>query len=1032
MTIENFRAKLIVRKKCPFLKLRHSFQLLFFFILFVVTGCQKSTGLDFAEDALSTFELEPGFKMELVAAEPLISDPVDMEIDENGRMYVVEMHGYPLDKSGTGKVKLLSDTDGDGRMDKSTVFADSLVLPTGIMRWKKGVLVTDAPNLLYLEDTDGDGKSDIRIVMLTGFALSNPQHNFNSPLLGLDNWIYLGNEGTVTTSLYKEEFGDQGKEVFYPSRPDGPRLPANAGGLNVRFRPDRHELELLASKTQFGQTFDAWGRHFLVTNSNHIYQEVIKAPYLNRNPYLPVSDATQSLSDHGNAADVFPITEDPEYQLLTNIGVFTAASGITAYLGGAFPAEYKDATFVAESVGNLVHADRLEPRGASFTASRILENKEFLASTDSWFRPVNLYIGPEGALYVVDYYRQIIEHPEWMAEEDVKSGVLYNGTNQGRIYRISPSGAKPITWTRQLELGNATDEQLVEKLAHPNIWWRQNAQRLLVDRNSDHAVPALVQMAQNSTSPLGRLHALWTLEGLDQLTSILIEEALRDPVAGMRENAIKLAELHLDDDSSLTSKLLKLQDDEDPKVRYQLLCTLGFIDSPKVNHVRQQLLFKDIEDHWVQTAALTASSSKNDALLHAVLERFQKNIPVYASLTRQLSAMAVNGGQYEKVRELLEKATTSEQGKVREWQAYVLQGLAGGLKSRKATSGLQINQSLLVEAFFDHPSPPVRDAALEILQVTGLSADTQSQAVMRRARQMAGDAKLSAVQRAQAIRLLALGNPAPLADFLKGLIDPGEPVPVQRAALETLSAISGEMVSHFVLQRWSSFTPEIRDVALNTFMSSRDRVELLLDAVEEGKIQAAHIGWPRSVSLMIGRWPRSTKLMTQADLELRDRARNLLTRKDERRRKDVIQEYRSTLDLKGDPEQGRIVFRQNCAVCHQMGDRVGMPFGPDLTTIRNRRPATIMNDILDPNLSIADGFDFWIVELKSGETVQGVISTETPVAINLLNAGGVEKTIPRSDIKSLRELDMSAMPSGLEKQISRQEMADLLAYIRGR
>jgi putative membrane-bound dehydrogenase-like protein len=302
----------------------------------LMAACQQrdTRSGEVAEKALATFHLEPGFKIELVASEPLIADPVAMEIDEYGRLYVVEMHGYPLDKSGTGKVKLLTDSDGDGQMDKSTTFADTLILPTGIMRWKKGVLVTDPPNVLYLEDTNGDGKADVRKVILSGFAVSNPQHNVNNPLLGLDNWIYLGHESAVTAKVYKEEFGDRGKEIYYSEKPDSPRLPENASGRSVRFRPDHHLLEMNSGSTQFGHTFDIWGNHLLVTNYNHAYHEVIAAPYLARNPALLVGNATQSISDHGNAAEVFPITKTPSINLLTDLGVITSACGITAYLVG--------------------------------------------------------------------------------------------------------------------------------------------------------------------------------------------------------------------------------------------------------------------------------------------------------------------------------------------------------------------------------------------------------------------------------------------------------------------------------------------------------------------------------------------------------------------------------------------------------------------------------------------------------------------------------------------------------------------------
>jgi putative membrane-bound dehydrogenase-like protein len=301
------------------------------------------------EDALATFALEPGFKIELIAAEPLIADPVAMEVDEHGNLYVVENHGYPLDKTKSSKVKLLRDTDGDGRMDKSTIFADTLMMPTGVMRWKRGILVTDAPDILYMEDTDGDGKADIIKPMLTGFALSNPQHNVNTPVLGLDNWIYVAHERAVGSEVYKEEFGDNGGEIYFPERPEAVRLPQNANGRNIRMRPDIWELEMLASTTQYGHSFDVWGNYFLANNSNHLMHSVIPAEYLNRNPRLIVPRSTSSPPDHGNAAEVFPITKTPDRQLLTDVGVMTSACAITAYAGGAFPPAFNTNTSRAVS-----------------------------------------------------------------------------------------------------------------------------------------------------------------------------------------------------------------------------------------------------------------------------------------------------------------------------------------------------------------------------------------------------------------------------------------------------------------------------------------------------------------------------------------------------------------------------------------------------------------------------------------------------------------------------------------------------------
>ncbi len=968
-----------------------------------------------AKDAVKTFALEPGFKLELVAAEPLVADPVAMEIDENGNMYVVENHGYPLDKTKSSKVKMLRDTDGDGQMDTSTIFADTLMMPTGVTRWKKGIIVTDAPDVLYMEDTDNDGKADIIERMLTGFALANPQHNVNTPLAGLDNWIYLAHERAVGSEVFKKEFGDRGSEVYFPAKPDGPHLPENAGGHNVRFRPDTYELEILSSSTQYGHSFDVWGNYFLVNNSNHLMQSIIPAQYLNRNPKLVATRSTNWLPDHGNAAEVFPITKTPDRQLLTDVGVMTSACSVTAYAGGAFGDEYNTlTTFVAEPVSNIVHADHLKPKGASFTASRIHPDKEFLASTDMWCRPVNFYIGPDGALYVVDYYREIIEHPEWLSDDVINSGKLYNGSDMGRIYRVSREDAKPATWTKELHLGKSTDEELVDKLADPNIWWRRNAQRMLVDRNNSAIVPSLVKMSENEASPEGRLHALWTLEGMRQLAGPQIEKALRDEEPGIRVNAIRLAELHLDDSPSLARTLVSMHDDGDPKVRFQLLCTLGFIGTPEAAQVRNEILFRDVADEFVQVAALSAPSSQAENLLQSVLDRYDIKVAAYGSLVQSLSAMAAEDKKFSN--SLLEKATASIAEENLTWQVPVLKGLARGFGSHHTLLS-QAEQAMLFRAFFDHPAVSVRQASLQVLQAASLTGGTQVKTAMQKAREIAANEKIQERGRALAVNFLALQNPAQDAPFLKSLVLSSKSLPIELAAVKTLDAIPDETITEFIMEHWTGLDPAVQDAALNALMENESRMKLLVEAVEAGKIQQTSVGWQRSI-----------RLMTQRNIDIRNRARAIFAKDDQRQK--VIDEYQPALKLKGDVDKGKLVYGKNCAICHQVKGAGGIPFGPDLGTIQSWPESGIMANILDPNQSVSHGFDLWNVSLKDGESLQGVITEETPSAITVRNANGQVNTISRDEVVSQKAMNMSAMPVGLEKNITKEEMADLLAFLK--
>lgn len=991
------------------------FQFLTCASLLAFVGCQQADDIPVVPDG---FEIDERFQLELIASEPLVADPVDMLIDGQGRMFVVEMHGYPLDLSGTGKVKVLTDTNGDGRMDRSTVFADSLVLPTGIMAWKNGILVTDPPHVLYLEDTDGDGVADTREVILTGFARSNPQHNVNSPRYGLDNWIYLGHEPAVTTVMFAEELGDKGAEIHFPFDPKGLKLPVNAGGRSVRFKPDGTGLERLASRTQFGHASDAWGERFLITNNNHLIHEVLPARYLDRNPFFPISNVTQSFSDHGNAAEVYPITDNPEHQLLTDIGVMTSACGVTPYLGGSFPAPFDRVIFTAEPVSNLVHADLVQDKGATFTGTELYERNEFLRSRDAWFRPVNMYLGPDGALYLLDYHRRIIEHPEWMADEVNQSGALYDGTDRGRIYRIIPKGSKKANFSETIDLQAASDEELIEMLALENHWWRSNAQRILVDRNPDPVPTDLLELAGDSDRPLGRLHALWTLHGMGKLSPELVNQALDDPEPGVRKNALLLAEFFPEALAQWRQKLTAMQSDPDPKVRYQLFNSLSTLSSEWSFSTRMAILAKDMADEWVQLAALAAPIGPREDLLGELVSGFKSEVAGYAAMIEKTARMQAQRDGFDGVKQLLLpllEADRPESG----WEASAIKGIAAGLRKSPPAGKDWIHfQSSIVRKLPSIASIPLKNAFLDVITVTQLSDIPVQEETLEKAFQVTLNPEAPEEERLLGLRLLGLFQLEKGGDELKRLIRPQESVRLQQQVLSYLSKAGEEDYVRFLLDRWTGLSPELRNVAVASLLTSKERIHSLLEGLESGTVMPSHIPWGNTVFLM-----------NQKDPSIRNRARELLV-PSASGRDAVIERYQASLEIEGIPENGLRVYEENCAVCHQMTEDRGFHYGPDLASLRNRRYASILNDILDPNLSISDGYDLWQLVLGTGETVQGIVLQETPGAIELAQAGGLQRTISRAEISSMEALPVSGMAQGLENQLTIDEMADLLAFIK--
>ncbi|MEP6664531.1 MAG: PVC-type heme-binding CxxCH protein, partial [Verrucomicrobiota bacterium] len=368
-------------------------------------------------EALSSFRVAPGFKIELVASEPLVIDPVHFDWGADGKLWVVEMRDYPLGLDGKGKaggvVRFLEDTNGDGQYDKSTVFLENLNFPNSIMPWGKGVLICAAPDIIYAEDTDGDGKADVRKILFTGFHEGNQQHRANGFEYGLDNWIHLANGGSggIIHSVAT------GKDL-------------DLSGHDLKIHPDEGVMELQSGQTQYGRHRDDWNNWFGNHNGIWAWHFFLEEKYLARNSFAAVKDMTKDLPDYPQANRVFSSSHPQQrFNWPDAISQVTSACSATPYRDELFGAEFAASLFVSEPANNVVHREVLEQDGVSFSSHRAPteQTNEFLASTDNWFRPTTLKIGPDGALYIADMYRLILEHPEYFPAElknrpDIRAG----------------------------------------------------------------------------------------------------------------------------------------------------------------------------------------------------------------------------------------------------------------------------------------------------------------------------------------------------------------------------------------------------------------------------------------------------------------------------------------------------------------------------------------------------------------------------------------------------------------------------------
>jgi len=941
------------------------------------------------DNSLKALHLPAGFEARLVAAEPLVLDPVAFDWDAKGRLCVVEMADYPLglDNAGSrgGRIRVLEDRDRDGLYDHSTLFADGLNFPNGLITWRDGIIVTAAPDILYLEDSDGDGRADKTEVLYTGLSEGNEQLRANGLRWGLDNWVYVAAGG---------HHGKHGADTKLLSTRTG--IETLVGSRDFRIRPDTGEVEAQSGPTQFGRNRDSWGRWFGTQNSHPLWHYVLPDHYLKRNPHFAAPEGRVQLPGGSNPPVFAASPPEKRYHSFQQAGRYTSACGGMIYRDSHLFPETETMAFIAEPFHNLVQQLALRPDGVTFSAQRVGQRSDdekspdFFASEDRWCRPVMIRTGPDGALWIADMYRYMIEHPHWLPQEG-KDELLPHyrlGDDLGRIYRVSRTGSDPRPIP---DLSSLASRELVAQLHSPNGWVRDKAQQMLLWQGENpESISALHETALTAPDPLTRLHALGTLEGMGQLdtaTDALVA-ALGHPHPGLRENALRLTETTRD--PFVFQTVIGLASDPDPKVQLQLAFTLGESDDPAAGKILATLLNQKIEDPFLSAAVLSSA------------------LPHLGQLTRSATPASRSGllpmvlatGDREALARLLAPAfdIDGETPPIRwRWFGRFL----GEMESRQLTL-----EGLVETAPADSFSRFLQQAE-----------DLFTEATVRR-----DDDAAPLHDRLAAAALLARHAPSREASiaFLNGQLTTGLGNECWPDILATAVATADAGLADRLLALWAQLSPHQRGLALDALMSRPASTTALLAAFPAGTLRPADIDATRRM-----------QLLNHPDKDTKKKAAALFNLATTPGRGEALARYQPALTLQGKAEAGRLVYQKTCAACHPFGTE-GLAVGPRLETVADHPAEKILTNIIDPNLDIQPGFHAYTATLKNGGQLFGLLVGESAASLTFKTLDAKTHAVRRDEIASLQSTGVSLMPEGLEASISVGEMADLIAFLKTR
>jgi putative membrane-bound dehydrogenase-like protein len=923
-----------------------------------------------AAESMAAMKVHDGFRVELVAFEPMVQSPVAIDFGADGMLWVAEMRDYGC-KDGekcppNGRVSVLEDRDRDGNFEKATVFLDNIAEPMGITVFKKGVLISAVPDLIYAEDTNGDNKADVVEKLFTGFSTENPQARLNSLAIGLDGWYQGG--GMFIGNIKNKD----GREF-------------NVGNRDFRIRPETGEIDGENGQTENSRVRDDWGNWFGCENGSLAMHFPISDRYLRRSPSLVAPPTSVHISSR-EAAKLHPAGKLVLFELSGPAGRATAACGITIFRSDLWGPRFAGNAFTCEPVTQLVHRSILEPKGTTFVANRAPEEEktEFLTSTDNWFRPVQARVGPDGNLWVVDMYRYVIEHTRWIPQETQKQLDVYAGSNMGRIYRIIPkiNQSVPLPQLSQFET-----PRLAMAMDNPFGTRRDMIQQQLIWRGDDAAVEPLSKVAAQSVRPAARIQALCTLDLMGKLRDEQIEKALADSDAHVRRQAVRLAESRLKKSPKLLEEVVKLAADSDALVALQVACSLGETSDAKKVEALQTLLKDYAKDPYVTAGALSSLDGKELGTL------LTKLVPISAGLPRKM------------VERLAELAGSSAERET----------VIAGVALVEQTKGDKADQFSALESYLKG----LRRNPQKNELLAGGAAE-RLQTLASECLKVAKDANAKIETRAVCIRVVG-GTPdagSSQVESLVAFLGAENDTKLQLAAVDALAEKDQPEVASNLLGAWRTLTPALRAKTLDVLLSRKQWVAPLLAAIEAQTIAASEIDAAHR-----------SQLTNYPDEELRSKAAASFAHDGNAARAAVFERYLPLVaKAKGDAARGKAVFEKNCGVCHKVHD-VGTQVGPDIAARQDKSNEGLLREILDPNRAVDQRFADYVSVTAYGVVKNGILVEDTSGSITLRGQQGQDTRLLRSELESLTSSGKSLMPEGLENQISPEQMADLLSFL---